>query len=90
MRQNTKMTQFHHPQILNITKMEKIIMTDEYIFDPLGNVLKTTKTSYAVSPQQKVITEYLYEWDLWGNWTKQVISNNGKASVIATRNIVYY
>ncbi|MDO5570395.1 MAG: hypothetical protein Q4F97_02885 [Bacteroidales bacterium] len=68
----------------------KVAMSDEYVYDPLGNVLKITKTNFMTTPSTKETTEYLYEWDLWGNWTKQIISSDGKASVIASREIDYY
>ncbi len=61
----------------------------EYTFDPLGNILKKTETNLkqSLAPQ---ITEYLYEWDLWGNWTRQVIRKDGTEQVAAERSVVYY
>lgn len=61
----------------------------EYLYDPLGNIIKTTETDY-INKSPAIISEYIYEWDLWGNWTKQLIKKNGEITVAAEREIEYF
>lgn len=60
-----------------------------FSFDPLGNILKRVDTDLTGNKPEEV-REYLYEWDLHGNWTKQVVLQNGKERIAATRDITYY
>lgn len=67
----------------------KPVNTILYEYDPLGNILKTTETDLTgIKPTE--IKEYIYEWDLHGNWTKQLIKKNGDVEVAASRSITYY
>ncbi|MEG1615528.1 MAG: hypothetical protein RR202_02200 [Bacteroidales bacterium] len=61
----------------------------KYEFDPLGNILKRTDKDLTGTKPDQVRT-FIYEWDLNGNWTKQVILQDGKERVAATREITYY
>ncbi|MEG0993096.1 MAG: hypothetical protein RSE51_04530 [Bacteroidales bacterium] len=74
---------------LELYDQNKVISTIKYEYDPLGNILKTTETDLT-GTKPEVINEYLYEWDLQGNWTKQLIKKNGDVEVAATRSITYY
>lgn len=85
---------FQNDTLLLNTVVEKFlgemqISREEFIFDPLGNILKSTNTDLNTSPAPST-TEYLYEWDLWGNWTKQVIKKDGVEKIAAERTIEYY
>ncbi|MGL4292152.1 MAG: hypothetical protein ACRCSQ_01005 [Bacteroidales bacterium] len=60
-----------------------------YLFDPLGNILKTVRKDLTGTKPEE-IKEYLYEWDLHGNWTKQLIKKDGDVEVAASRSITYY
>ncbi|MEG1586880.1 MAG: hypothetical protein RR346_08390 [Bacteroidales bacterium] len=74
---------------LEFYENNKPVSTITYLYDPLGNILKTTETDLTgIKPQE--IKEYIYEWDLHGNWTKQLIKKNGDAEVAASRSITYY
>lgn len=74
---------------MELYDQNKVVSTISYEYDPLGNILKSTeKDLTGVNPE--VIKEYTYEWDLHGNWTKQLIQQNGKVEVAASRVITYY
>jgi hypothetical protein len=67
----------------------KPIGTIEYTYDPLGNIIKTVETD--LTGKKKAETKiYVYEWDLWGNWTKQLIKKEDDIEVAASRSISYF
>lgn len=74
---------------MELYDQNKVVSTIKYEYDPLGNILKTTETDLTGKKPEEV-KEYIYEWDLHGNWTKQMIKKNGDVQVAASRIITYY
>lgn len=74
---------------MQLYDQNRVVSSIKYEYDPLGNILKTTETDLTGKKPEEV-KEYIYEWDLHGNWTKQMIKKNGDVQVAATRIITYY
>ena len=75
---------------INLFDLNRPSSRISYDFDPLGNILRSTQTDLTLPDAKPVVTDYIYEWDLHGNWTKQAIIRDGKEQVAATREITYY